>query len=111
MKGILVNDRKVKNSQYADGTIPILDGSKTSLSISLKVLEYFSKISGLRLNPKKKTQAWLCGLEQRQVASRSSAQSFCSQPEIELKWLKDKVKAFGVWLFTYPMLVAKMRTK
>ena len=42
-------------SQYADETTLILDGSKTSLSTSLKVLEYFSReISGLRLNPQKK---------------------------------------------------------
>ena len=36
-------------SQYPDDTTLILDGSKTSLSTSLKVLEYFSKISEFRL--------------------------------------------------------------
>ena len=99
IKGILVNDHEVKISQYGDDTSVIPDGSKTSLSTSLKLLEYFSEVSGLRLNPKKTQALWI------------GAKSGCEQklcPEIELKWLKDKVKALGVWLSIELMLVAKL---
>ena len=54
---------------------------------------------GLRLNPKKTQALWI-------GAKAGCEQTLC--PEIELKWLKDKVKALGVLLSTDPMLVAKL---
>ena len=53
IKGIFVNQRELKISQYADDTTLILDGSNDSLSASLNTLNNFSEISGLRLNNKK----------------------------------------------------------
>ena len=58
IKGISVNQKEIKLSQYADDTTLILDGSKDALETSLDVIGKFSKISGLRLN-NKKTEA-LC---------------------------------------------------
>ena len=95
IKGITVNGSKVIISQYADGTTLILDGSRRSLTTSLKVLDLFSKISGLR----KKTEALWIG------DNGGSEEKLC--PEIELKWMRDKVKTLGVWLSTDPVLMMK----
>ena len=98
IKGITVNGSEVIISQYADDTTLILDGSRRSLTTSLKVLNLFSEISGLRLNHKK-TEALLIG------ANADSEEKLC--PEIELKWMRDKVKTLGVWLSTDPVLMMK----
>ena len=41
IKGITVNGREMKISQYADDTALILDGHKRSFDTSLKVLDLF----------------------------------------------------------------------
>ena len=53
IKSILVNQKEIKISQYADDTTLTLDGSKKSLEASLNVLDKFGDVSGLRLNDKK----------------------------------------------------------
>ena len=53
IKGITINEQEIKISQYADDTTLILDGSPISFTTSLKILDLFSEISGLRLNNKK----------------------------------------------------------
>ena len=53
ISGILVNNKEIKLSQYADDTTLILDGSRESLTASLKTLNHFYEISGLKLNDKK----------------------------------------------------------
>ena len=55
MKGISVNGVEIKlsQSQYADDTTFILDGSRESFLSSLAMLDDFSKVSGLRLNDRK----------------------------------------------------------
>ena len=98
IKGITVNGSKVIISQYAEDTTLILDGSRRSLTTSLKVLDLFSEISGLRLNRKKTEALWI-------GANTDSEEKLC--PEIELKWLRDKVKTLGVWLSTDPVLMMK----
>ena len=47
--GILVNNKEIKLSQYADDTTLTLDGSKKSLVASLEMLDDFYEVSGLRL--------------------------------------------------------------
>ena len=98
IKGITVNGSEVIISQYADDTALILDGSRRSLTTSLKVLDLFSEISGLRLNRKKTEALWI-------GANPGSEEKLC--PEIELKWMRDKVKTLGVWLSTDPVLMMK----
>ena len=93
IKGILVNQRELKISQYADDATLILDGSKDSLSASLNILDKFSEISGLRLNNKKTEALWIG------VNSGSDNIYF---PERNFKWQKRKVKALGVWLSIDP---------
>ena len=93
IKGILVNQRELKISQYADDTTLILDGSNESLSASLYTLDNFCEISGLRLNNKKTEALWVG------VNSGSDDTYF---PERNFKWQKSKVKALCVWLSIDP---------
>lgn len=49
----IVNGNEHKISQYADDTSLILDGSPMSLFTALDTLEFFSHISGLKINSSK----------------------------------------------------------
>ena len=50
IKGIVINNKEHKLSQYADGTLFILDGTSKSLNETLDVLSKFSHFSGLKVN-------------------------------------------------------------
>ena len=50
IKGIIVNGKEHKITQYADDTTLTLDGSPESLFNSLDTLGFFSKFSGLKIN-------------------------------------------------------------
>ena len=65
MKGITVNGREIKISQYADDTTLILDGHKRSFDTSRTVMDMFSEISRLCLNRKTKTEALWIGAKGR----------------------------------------------
>ena len=54
-----MKDKEIKLSQYADDTTLILDGSEESLLESLKIIDYFGNISGLRRNNKKTEALWI----------------------------------------------------
>ena len=47
IKGIMVYDREVKLSQYADDTTIHLKGDRESICGVMRVLDWFKKISGL----------------------------------------------------------------
>ena len=53
IKGITLAGLELKNSCYADDASFILDGTQKSFETLIDVLENFSFISGLKLNPKK----------------------------------------------------------
>ena len=92
-KGISVQEKEIKISQFADDTATILDGSKKSSMSALQDLQLFSSISGLRLNNKKTEVLW--------IGSRAGCkEKLC--PEKNLKWVIDKVKSLGVWISTDP---------
>lgn len=50
IKGITVNNRTLKISNYADDTVIITDGSESSINEVVNVLNRFSKVSGLTVN-------------------------------------------------------------
>lgn len=93
IKGITISEQEVKISQYADDTTLVLDGSPTSLTTSLQILDLFSEVSGLRLNSKKTEALW--------IGANVGNETHLS-PNKEFKWVKDKVKALRVWLSTNP---------
>jgi len=81
--GILVNNKEIKLSQYADDTTLTLDGSKKSLIASLKMLDDFYEMSGLRLNDTKTEAFWIgsnCDKDPIQFPGRN------------FKWPRYKVK-------------------
>ena len=83
IKSILVDGYEIKISLYADDTTLILDGSRASFQNLLQILEFFSAISGLRLNYKKTEVLWI-------GANAGSEEKLC--PENDLKSTRDKVK-------------------
>ena len=102
IRGITVKDKEIKLSQYADDTTLILDGSEESLLESLKIIEHFGNISGLRLNDKKTEALW--------IGARVDLDfKLCS--EKNFKWPKKKVRALGVWLSTDPDVTISLNYK
>ena len=62
IKEISIEGDEIKISQYTDDTTLFLDGSKASLQESLRVLDRFSQISGLKLNITKTEVLWFGSL-------------------------------------------------
>ena len=68
------------------------------------ITEYFESIGFIQRNirtppkPQKPEALWI-------GANAGSEEKLC--PEIELKWMRDKVKTLGVWLSTDPVLMMK----
>ena len=88
IRGITVKAKNIKLSQYAGDTTLILDGSIESLEESLRLLDLFGEVSGLRLNCSKTEALWI-------GAKVNSDLKLC--PENNFKWPKGKVKALGFW--------------
>ena len=59
IKGIVINDKEHKISQYADDTSLTLDGSSESLFSALETIEFFSSFSGLKINTSKTKIVWI----------------------------------------------------
>ena len=59
IKGITLRDKDVLLSLFADDTTLYLDGSEESFTEAIKMLEIFSKISGLKINNDKTQIAWI----------------------------------------------------
>ena len=59
IKGIKINNKEIKISQYADDTGLFLDGSQKSLKNALSLLDQFAKYSGLKPNIDKCRCIWL----------------------------------------------------
>ena len=68
-----------------------MDGSKASLQESLRVLDRFSQISGLKLNVTKTEVLWFGSL---------SGKTDVFFPERKLNWTTNKVKALGTYFST-----------
>jgi hypothetical protein len=49
IKGITIDDTEYRLSQYADDTSLILDGFPASLDASLRLLQFYAKISDSKL--------------------------------------------------------------
>ena len=91
IRGIKVLDTESKISQYADDTTLILDGSESSFSRSLSILDSFALISGLKVNYEKTEALWIGPYKNWESAISSSK---------PILWAKDKVYALGIWFST-----------
>ena len=79
IRGIRVKNTEIKLSQYAHDTTLTLDGSEESFLESLKIIDHFGSISGLRLNSKKTEALWI---------GESADWDFKLCPEKDFKWPK-----------------------
>ena len=68
IKGIIVYDKEVKLSQYADDTSIYLRGDRESLCGVMRVLEWFRKVSGLAINRDKTSVIKLGALRGRSIS-------------------------------------------
>jgi hypothetical protein len=59
IKGITIGDKEHKISQYVDDTSLSLDGTPKSLFSALDTLDFFSRISGLKVNSSKTKIIWI----------------------------------------------------
>ena len=91
VRGIKVFDTECKISQYANDTTFILDGSQSSFSRSLYLLDTFALISGLKVNYDKTEALW--------IGSRKGSQIIFPSGK-PILWAEEKVYALGVWLST-----------
>ena len=60
----------------------------------MQILDLFGEIFGLRLNSKKTEALW--------IGANIGKEALILNPDKDFKWVKEKVKALGVWLSTNP---------
>lgn len=83
---ILMENKVMKVSQFADDTLFSIMNNQTSINTIFKLLENFTKISGLKVN-KDKTEIMLIGW------STSSDTPVSVRP-----YIKNSLKMLGVWV-------------
>ena len=86
--GIQINGVEHKLSQYADDTEFLLAGDRRSFETCIDVVEYFGKISGLKINPSKTSAIWL-------GSRKNSPQKYMEH--LGLEWNPPKFKVLGIW--------------
>ena len=87
IQGIKVTHIEHKLSQFADDTSLILDGNEESLNEALKELDWFAKISGLKINFSKTQVIWIGN-------KKYSNEILC--PNRNLSWGKTNFKLLGI---------------
>ena len=87
IKGIHINNKEFKLSQYADDTKLLLDGSEISLKEALRTLKQYYIMSGLKINVDKTRVLWIGSLS-------NSEKTLCD--EYPLDWSQEPLKALGV---------------
>ena len=87
IKGIVINDKEHKLSQYADKTLFLLDGTCQSLNATLNVLYEYAQLSGLKVNFQKTHAVWI-GVNKYSTASIKT--------RWKLSWGKTAFKLLGI---------------
>ena len=87
VRGITILGTKCKLSQYADDTTMILNGSQSSFSRTLYLLDAFASISGLTVNYDKMEALWIGSSKNLNAALLSYK---------PITWAERKVYALGV---------------
>ena len=87
IKGININEKEVKLSQFADDTSLILDGSEKSLSAAMLDITKFGNLSGLKMNFSKTQVIWI-------GSKKYSNDRLC--PEHNLQWGLTKFNLLGI---------------
>ena len=87
IKGIIINEKEHKLSQYADDTLCFLDGTSKSLNETVNVLSEFARFSGLKINFGKNHAVWIW-LKKYSTASIKTRWKLC--------WGKTDFKLLGI---------------
>ena len=87
VKGIVINNKEFKLSQYADDTQMFLDGSESSLKHALIILQKFYQMSGLKINLDKTKALWIGSM-------CNSTKILCK--EFNIDWEQKPLKILGV---------------
>ena len=87
IKGILIQNKEYKLSQYADDTQIFLDGSELSLRKTLAKLKSFHSFSGLQINVEKTRAIWIGSMNK-------SNRKMCE--DYKLDWNQGPFKILGV---------------
>ena len=90
IKGITIDDTEYRLSQYADDTSLILDGSPAALDASLRLLQFYAEISGLKINLEKTYVIWI-------GSKKHSQDKICVK--WGLKWGSSTFKLLGIIFF------------
>ena len=80
IKGIKINENEHLISQYADDTLIILDGTEKSLKATMKEVEQFYKLSGLKINISKTQIVWI-------GSKKYSNNRICT--DVDFKWINN----------------------
>ena len=87
VKGIKINGKEYKLSQYADDTQLFLDGSELSLHSALSILKKYYYMSGLNINLEKTRAVWIGSM-------CKSSKTMCKN--FNLDWEQKPIKILGV---------------
>ena len=87
IKGILIQNKEHKLSQYADDTQIFLDGSELSSRKTLAKLKSFHSFSGLQINVEKTRAIWIGSMNK-------SNRKMCE--DYKLDWNQGPFKILGV---------------
>ena len=87
IKGIKINDKEYRLSQYADDTQIFLDGTEESLRSTLSILTAFYSMSGIKINVEKTKAIWIGSLSY-------SNRQICK--DYKLDWTQGPFKVLGV---------------
>ena len=81
IKGINVGAHEMLLAQFADDTSLCLDGSEKSFRECIKLLQFFSRISGLHINSEKTNVIWIGSMRNSDVRFLRD-ENFCWNPGI-----------------------------
>ena len=95
IKGMVMNNKEMKISQYADDTQINLDSTEQSPWESLQILSNFYKLSGLKINKEKTKAIWI-------GAKSNSNNKLCE--DYKLDWTQGSVKILGLLLQLMSMI-------
>jgi hypothetical protein len=88
IKGITINGKSNKISQFADDTQLFNVGDQGSFEASLSILKTFGSTSGLFLNADKTEAVWLGSLKNSRVTFA---------PHLKIIWNPKQFKVLGIW--------------
>ena len=91
LKGITINGKEFRLSQYADDTQIFLNGTEESLRETLSVLDMFYHMSGLKINMEKTRAIWI-------GAHSNSTAQICRNNRLD--WSQCPFKILGVTFTT-----------